>query len=349
MKATTTDEATAPSGNLTLKRALVIGGVAIAAILITLITILLILNSLGGTRHEGVGAAPGVSVQTFITVPAENAFPTGMVRSADGTFYITAFGTGIIFKAAPDGTLTPWLDRAAGVTAPASLQIAPDGSIYLIDFTSAKPGSAVGAIKRITPDGKVNVYANTQDNLGLSFLSHLAFDGQGNLYVTYTARQEVWRFPVSGEGAAWLKLSAAGNTRAQPTGIVYDAANNAMIVADVTTGTIYRAKIRADGSADQPLVLYRQAGLTFQGLTYDANGQLLVAAWAQDNGQVARIDAEGKFTLLAQGFRAPTDIVAANGKIYVVNSDLPGLVPVLRAKPPFTIDVISESAATPTK
>lgn len=331
-----------------LKRLLIIVTVAVAVLIITVITGVLILNALGGSRHEGVGIAPGIEVKTFVTVPGDTAFPTGILRANDGTFYITAFGTGTIYKSSVDGKLTPWLDRNSGISAPAALTAAPDGSFYVLDFTSANTGSAVGSIKRITPDGKVSLYANAQDNQGLSFLSHLAFDSQGNLYATFTAQQQVWRFPTSGQSGSWLKLSASGSTRAQPTGIVYDKTNNAMIVGDATTGTIYRVKIKPDGSADEPLVLYRQAGWTVQGMAYDTAGRLLIAAWAQDNGQVARLSDDGKLTILAQGFRAPSDIIAAEGKIYVVNSDLPGLVPVLRAKPPFTVDVVIESA-TPAK
>jgi len=99
-----------------------------------------------------------------------------------------------------DGTLTPWLSAKDGITAPGALTLAPDGSLYLIDFRTPNIGTSVGAIKRITPDGKVSLFSDNGTNTGLSFLSQLTFDAQGNLYVTFTATGEVWRYVASGSG-----------------------------------------------------------------------------------------------------------------------------------------------------
>lgn len=342
-----TSESLSPANNR-LRRFIVILSVLVAVVIITLVTGLLIINALGGTRHEPVAVAAGTTVKTFATVPGDNAFPTGLARGADGTLYVTAFGSATLYKSTSDGKLAPWLDRSAGITAPGSITVAPDGSLYLLDFTTSNPGSGVGAIKHITPDGRVSIYANQSNEQGLSFLSHLVFDAQGNLYVTFTAKQEVWRYPTTGQGGLWFKLSGVGNSRPQPTGIIFDKVSNALIIADAGSGTVYRVKIKDDGSADQALVLYRQAGLTIQGLSLDQNGRLLISSWIQDNGQVARLSDDGKYSVLAQGFRAPTDTLAVDNAIYVVNSDLPGLVPMLRAKPPFTIDVITETAVSAT-
>ncbi len=330
---------------------MVIGGVALAALIITIITALLILNSFGGVRHDAVAVANGITVATFATVPGDNAYPTGMARGSDGSLYLSAFGTDIIYKLAADGKLTPWLQSTSGLTAPAALVSAPDGSLYVIDFSTSRPGSAQGSIKHISPDGTVTLFAAATNDQGLSFLSHLALDDQGNIYATSTATGEIWRYPAKGQSGSWLRLKgttstvigAANSTAAQPTGLVYDAPNHALIVADGGTGTIYRLVIKADGSADTPSIIYQQNGLLVQGVTLDGTGGLLVVDWLHDNGQLARISADGKFTLLAQSFRAPSDVLLANGKIYVVNSDLQGLIPPLRAKPPFTVDVVTGS------
>jgi sugar lactone lactonase YvrE len=344
----------------TAKRFLVIIGVLIGALLITGFTGYLILNAINGTRHEAAAVATGVTVAAYATVPGDAAYPIGIARAPDGTVYLTTFGTGAIYKAALDGsgTLTPWVQvkpntsgNINGITAPAGLTVAPDGTVYVIDFNSSKPGTAVGTLKQISPDGKVTAFANgssnPQINGGLSFLSHLAFDGQGNLYVTFTATGEVWRYLPSGQGAVWLKLvtlgssSSGSSTAAQPTGIVYDKVQNAMIVADAISGTVYRAAINTDGSAAQPLVLYRQAGLAVQSVSYDDNGHLLLTAWLHDNGQLARLESDGTYTLLAQSFREPSDALAVGHKVYVVNSDLLGLTPLLHPNLPFTVDVVT--------
>jgi len=341
----------------TAKRFLIILSVLIGALLITGFTGYLILNAITGSRHDSTAVAAGITVTTFATVPGDTAYPIGIARSPEGTIYVTAFGNGAIYKAATDGTLAPWVQvkpntsgNINGITAPAALIVGPNGSLYVIDFNSSKPGTAVGSLKQITPDGTVTAFnggsGNQQANGGLSFLSHLAFDNQGNLYVTFTATGEVWRYPPNSLGSSWLKLvtvnssSSSSPTAAQPTGITYDKTQNAMVIADAASGTIYRAMINADGTAAQPLVLYRQAGLALQSVTYDDNGNLLLTAWQHDNGQLARLESNGTYTLLAQSFREPSDVLAVGHKAYVVNSDLLGLTPLLHPNPPFTVDMV---------
>ncbi len=345
MTLNTVDGAKPPATrDVTLKRVVIIGGVLAVAVILVVITALLILNALNGTRHDSAAVAPGVSVTTFATLPGDSVYPIGIARAPDGTLYVSAFGLDIVYKVAATSELTPWLQSANGLIAPGALTVAPNGILYVIDFTTARPGTSVGAIKTITPDGKVSVYDNSLPvTQGLSYLSHLAFDAQGNLYVTLTASGEIWRYPAngSGTGTSWLKLASVGSNVAQPTGIAYDKARNALIIADAATGTIYRATITSNGGPDQPLVMYRNADLSVQGLVFDDAGHLLVAAWQHDNGQLARLESDGTYTLLAQGFRDPSDVLATGGKIYVVNSDLSGLVPLMHAKPPFTVDVVS--------
>ena len=332
--------------------------VLVAALLITGFTGYLILNAVNGSRHDSTAVAAGVTVAPFATLPGDSAYPIGIARASDGTTYISAFGSGTIYKAAADGTLTAWVQvkpntsgNINGITAPAALAVAADGTVYVVDFDTNKPGTAVGALKQISPDGQISPYANgsglQQQNGGLSFLSHLAFDDKGNLYVTFPATGEVWRYTPNGVGTSWLKLvtlnssSANSPIAAQPTGITYDKAQNAMIVADAVSGTIYRAAINADGTAAQPLVLYRQAGLAVQSVTFDSGGHLLLTAWAHDNGQLARLESDGTYTVLAQSFREPSDVLVVGQRAYVVNSDLLGLAPLLHPNPPFTVDVVT--------
>ena len=327
--------------NNRFKRFLVIGGVLIVALVITAITASLIINALSGTRHIGSGVANGVQVVPAITLPNDNVFPVGIARAADGTLIFTEFGLAQINKLAADGKVTPWLTSKDGITAPGALISAPDSSYYLLDFSSAKPGSSAGVIKRITADGKVSLLSDKGTNAGLSFLSQMALDPQGNLYVTFTVTGEVWRYAPNGQVTTWVKLAAVNTTAAEPTGIAYDAANKALIVADGATGTIYRVPFNPDGSAGAPNVLYRDATLAFQGVTFDDKGRLLLLAWLHDDGQLAQLDASGKYILLAQSFRDPSTLLATADKVYVVNSDIPGLIPLLHAKPPFTIDVVT--------
>jgi hypothetical protein len=342
------DAPTPTDSNVRLKRFLIIASIGVIVLILALVTISLIVNSVGGSRHDSVAVLPGMTSRTFVNIPGDRAFPTGMVRNPDGEFYVAAFGTGIIYKVDADGSLSTWVDSTSGIRAPASLAIAPDGSVYVLDFSSANPSNAVGSIKRIAPDRTVSTVNGTENDPGLSFLSHLVFDDRGGYYVTKTVTGEVWYYPATGQATLWLKLPGVGDKKSQPTGIAYNVADHWLAIGDAGVGIIYRVPIKSDGTSDVAVPLYSQAGLTVQGLAFDTTNTLLFANWLHDDGEVLALRADGKPMLVAEHFRAPTDLVPNGASLYVVNSDLPGLVPILRAKPPFTVDVVEPSAGAAT-
>ncbi len=199
----------------------------------------------------------------------------------------------------------------------------------------------MGSIKRIKPDGTVGAFADASVASGLSFLSHLTLDDGGNLYVTLTATGEVWRFAHDGGGSVWLRLNPINKVAAQPTGIAFDRVSHALVIADAATGTLYQVALNADGSAGTPNARYQNPSYVPQGVAIGSDGRVLVVDWLHDDGRLQRLEKDGTLTLLAQSFREPSDVLAADKTIYVVNSDLQGLVPLLKAHPPFTVDVVT--------
>jgi streptogramin lyase len=324
-------------------------GTAIAVIVG--LTALLIYNSLSAPRHEGKAVVGGVTVTTFASLPGDIVFPMGLAIGPDGSLYASLFGAASIVKLDNQGKPTPYLQT--GITAPGALAFGPDKALYMVDFSSTNPRQAVGAIKHFTAEGTAVRFGVTPAGKDLPLFAQLTFDGQGNLYVTNPSAGQVWRFDPSGSGSIWWSAPSSGNNPAQPTAIVYDATQNALIVGDAGTGSIYRLDVASKGG--NALLMVRQNGLDVQGLTLDEKGQVYVAAWDHDNGQLLRLESDGGLTILASGFRAPTAIVYRDQKIYVANSDVLGLVPPflgivqspLRARPPFTIDVVDVSHAAP--
>ena len=319
-----------------------------AIVTITALTVFLIYNSLKAPRHDAKAASLGITVTTYLSFPEDNIYPIGLALAPDGSFYLTQFGTGALLKADLQGKVTPVNTANTSIKAPGSVAVAADGSIYVVDYSSSNPNKSVGTLKRIAADGSV-ILLNTPNGKALSLFAQLAFDAAGNLYVTSPSTAEIWRFDPSGSGRVWWAVPPLGSVASQPTGIAFDSAKQALIVGDAGTGTIYQVSIGADGTAGNSVVLHRENDLEVQGVAIDERGRILFTDWQHDNGRLSRLESDGKLTLLADGFRAPTALVYRDSKAYVVNSDLLGLAQVLggsvpsplKARPPFTIDVVS--------
>ena len=326
-----------------------------AVALIIGLTLLLIFNSVKASvtppQHAGKAVIAGATVNTLTRLSGDNVFPMGLAVAPDGSLYLSEFGTGVISKLESDGSLSPFIKVGGALTAAGAIAFGPDKMLYVIDYNSTNPQKSAGTLRRITPDGQITTWGVTPGGKNFPMFAQLSMDGAGNLYATNPSSGEVWRFDPSGKGAVWWAASASGSTSAQPTGITFDASRNALIVGDAGTGSVYRVSLGTDGMATNPVLLYRQAGLDVQGLALDATGRVVMLAWAHDNGQLSRLDKDGTATLLADGFRTPTALVYEDNRVYIVNSDLLGLVPPLlfglMPSPPlsFTVDVVDLSKA----
>jgi len=112
--------------------------------------------------------------------------PTAVVMEDDGTAYVSLLsgapfvpGSAKVVQVAPDGEIS---DFATGLTMLTDLQRAPDGNLYAIQFgmfTQEGPVPNEGAVIRILEDGTSEVVID-----GLPFATGLAFDAEGNGYVT---------------------------------------------------------------------------------------------------------------------------------------------------------------------
>ncbi|MBE2194540.1 MAG: hypothetical protein IAE83_10230 [Anaerolinea sp.] len=301
-------------------------------------TVLLLLaditNRLRTPRHEPVTTVESLQISTFARFDEAKVFPVGITALPDGTRLLSLLGNGQIVRLNPDGSSSLW----SLLTAPGAIAADADGSVYVVDY-SAPDFRALGKLKRITPEGKVTYYGDALNAGGLSLLAQIALDGAGNVYVSDPDRALIWRVLPGGVAAPWWAIPTVGTVKAVPIGLAYRAQHNQLLAADSGTGTIYQIDLNVEQPTGEPL--YRKAGIDVRTLTIDAQGQIYVSLWQHENGQVARLEADGTLTVLAEKFRAPLGMVAVEGKVYVVNSDLPGLIAQINAEPPFTVDVLS--------
>ncbi len=118
--------------------------------------------------------------------PPRQSVPTGIVIDDSGNIHVLLLGIGFwpgpsLLTFAPDGSYTA---GPSGLTTAVALAIGPDGLLYATqlsdDFESEQPGP--GNVFRIGADGTLETVVE-----GLFFPHGLAFDDDGNLYVTTNA------------------------------------------------------------------------------------------------------------------------------------------------------------------
>lgn len=308
----------------------------------------LIYNGLSRPRHDAKAVAPNVSVAPFVTLQGESNYPIGLAAVPDGSFYLSIFGNKGVLKVDQQGATSQADIPTNAVTVGGAITVDTDGILYVVNYSSAKPTEAFGTLRKITSDGKSSTLGT-----GLPLFAELALDNANNLYVTNPSTGQIWRCVPDGNCTiSWFLLPPVNNIKAQPTGIAYDAANKALIVADAGTGSLYRLTLKEDGNPGDSLLLNRETGLRLQSVALDQQNRVLFTVWRGDNGQLNRLEQSGVITILADNFRAPTSMAVQNGKVYVVNSDLFGIAPPIfgvipqpyQAKPPFTVDVVSVSS-----
>lgn len=280
-----------------------------------------------GTSAESGDGGPATS--------ASLAGPSGIAFDAAGDLYIADNGT--IREVNASGTistvsLTPVPAGTPGLCAPQGLRRGPDGSIYVADFCNR--------VFKFNSSGSLTLVAGNGNESGgyagdggpatsalLSDPSALAFDGQGNLYITDELNNVIREVNTAGTISTVAGIAASGfggfagdggpgtaALLAQPGGLAFDASGS-LYVADMnnerirrldTTNTITtvagngRFKYAGDGGAAISASLDSP-----EAVALDPTGNLFVADIA--NTVVRKVSPAGVIsTYVGTGIKAPT-------------------------------------------
>ncbi len=329
-----------PRGQRLLIFALIFGG---GLFVLVAITVLLIRGTLTPSeRSIAQSLSADITVKQFAALPDDDAYPAALAVAADGRVYTGSYKTGKLWVITPQGEVSTVATKGEKLNAITGLTVAPDGALYIVDQTDADPRTDGGSVERMAADGTVTAFANITDAKGFVSPDDVTLDAAGSVYVSDRARAEVWRFNNDGTGgvAWWTPPKLDGVDHYAPTGLAYDAVNNAIVITDSINDTLYRVPVAA---ADKSELLYWHKGRAnppgFDGLTVTPQGVIYLAALGQRG--IARL--EGETLIYVAGlFRGPSDVdYAAPDKLYVTNWDQFSLA-VTASKPslPFALDVI---------
>jgi sugar lactone lactonase YvrE len=312
-------------------------------LLIVILAILLFRNALQqtGARSTAVALLDTVSVREFAVLPGDDAFPAAVTAAPDGRIYTGSFKTGVLWVIDESGTVTEIPGSRDQIGAVAGLTVAPDGTVYIVDQNDADPSTHGGNLKRLRPDGVIVDFVSIPDNTGFVTPDDVALDSQGYVYVSDRGRDEVWRFNPDGSGGVlwWTPPVLEGVERYEPTGLAYDATQDAILITDGTNNTLYRVSV---GNPAATELLYQHGARPnlpgFDGLTVTPDGTVYIAALGQVG--IARLDGDN-LTYIAGLFRGPSDVDSINDRLIVTNWDQYSLAnSSVQPHLPFALDVI---------
>jgi len=325
----------------------IVAFVGIVLLLLTGATLLSLSALNSGGRVEAQALVPSVTVAQYAILPGDEAFPAALAVAPDGTIYTGSYLTGALWSIGTDGAVVEIPAADVVLASIVGLTVAPDGTLYIVARSDPDPRIGGGSLRQLLPDGAIGDVAMP------NFVSpdDVTLDSQGRIYVSDRGADEIWRFDVDGDvangSAWWTPPTLEGIDAYEPTGLAYDAANDAIVVTDPLANTIYRVPVES-GEAE---LLYqhgdRQFPPGFDGVTVAADGTIYVAALAQ-NGVVELRD--GELVYIAGNFRGASDVdLAPDGRhLYVTNFDQSSIgqryqfgATITQPQLPFALDVIT--------
>ena len=317
---------------------LLFGGGLLLILLITAALLLLSLNT--NLRDQSVALVEGVRVREFAVLPDDDAYPASVAVGPDGTVYTGSFVSGAIWSITPDGVVTEIPGTRGAIGAVAGLTIGPDGTLYVVDQLDSSTLTQGGRVIQITFEDDGPQFTTIDDKRGFLLPDDVALDGQGNLYVSDRGRAEVWRYTPDDTWSLWWPPASSTDviTNSAPTGLAYDPGSDSLIITDSQLNSIQQVEIATGNTT----LLYwhgnRDFAPGFDGVTVDDDGQIYVAAMAQNGLALLK---DGELDYIAGVFRGISDVAYDGQRLFAANFDSFSLVVnLVRPQLPFALDVI---------
>ena len=272
---------------------------------------------------------------TFATLPAGTAHPEGITADDRGNLYVANFDVGkgsgpgdvLVFDRA--GKLLRHLKVMASSALLLGLAFPPHSDkLLVIDFGNKN-------VLRVDPlTGESEVFATIPGGAAAG-PNALAFDGNGNVYISDSFQGTIWRKPLDGNDplVAWVSHPLLTTTGVPPfgaNGIAFNNAATALFVANTGNDSIVRIPL-PDGPAGTPGTpeVFVNSINGADGLIVDEDDNLWVAANQADEivvldpsgraiaklGDFGGIDRDGS----PRGLLFPASLVRVGGFIYVTN------------------------------
>jgi hypothetical protein len=175
-----------------------------------------IFTTFSGARGEAVPIAIFRLDSTGEVMPfvAEMMNASGLAFGATGDLYVSSRHNGEVYRVTPAGAMRGY---AKGLGIATGLAFDKENNLYV--------GDRSGTIFKIAPDRQIYVFATLEPSISAY---HLAFDGDGQLYVTgptVSSYNNIWR--IAPDGAVSIFFRGLG----RPQGMAFETDGNLLVAA----------------------------------------------------------------------------------------------------------------------
>jgi sugar lactone lactonase YvrE len=264
-------------------------------------------------EHEGSGTS-GSSAPPEVTPiidfdPTIGQLPESIAADAGGNLYVSMGNS--VFKVDQQRSLSLLATLPINSAAFASgVKFGPDGFLY-VGSAAFDPTLDASGVWKVSPQTGSVANVAVLDPTG--FPNDIAFDRDGNVYVTDSFLAVVWKIDEGGAVTEWLSDPALEGNPSAPAlvlsafgadGIAFDRNERNLYISNLDFGTILKVRLRRDGSAG-PVETFASDPLLVgaDGIAFDVKGTLFVAVNARD--RIATVDRRGEVDVLVEG--APLD------------------------------------------
>lgn len=209
----------------------------------------------------------------FIKITDSLHFPEGPAWDGNGNLYVSSCYGGYITRISSnsisklvDSTSNPNLRQTNGLT------VYKDGSIFACDY-------GLGAILKITSEGKSEIFVDGYNGKKFNRPNDLAFDGMRNLYFTdpksYGKEKldgRVFKVEINSKEVTLLEDSLAF-----PNGIAFSSDGKKLFVCESAQNRILTYNLNEDGSLSNKTVFAELPDGDPDGIAFDSEGNLYVA------------------------------------------------------------------------
>ncbi len=282
--------------------------------------------------------------------PVTDGLPEAITADYRGDLYVS-IGTSVK-KISPRGDVLKTFTLPIPFEQPnGDLVVDWDGDIFVNanGFSSEAKG-----IWRIRQNGDIEKFADIDPSTS-GFLNGMAMDWYGNLYVSDSQAEKIYRIDPEGNVTDWLADPALGSDKPSVfdfdvgvNNLVFDRGQRNLYASNLDEGTVIKIKLRRDGSAGRIREVARDDLLRgIDGITFDRWGRLFAAINIEN--RIVKISRRGHVKIVedlaidaSSNLDFPSDVVFGKGRnrftLYisnfsVINRDFPAVLKLEQRKP----------------